>query len=63
MGPLMSERQRDRVAGFVDAARDGGATVLTGGQALDRAGWFFAPTVVTDVNQQDDIINARCSDR
>src|SRR3954453_4356527 len=48
LGPLVSAPQRDKVAAQVDAARDAGAEVLTGGGAggHDR-GFFYAPTVVT----------------
>ena len=49
VGPLISAGQRDRVAGLVADARAGGARVLCGGGALDRPGWFFAPTVLADV--------------
>ncbi|MEO3813599.1 aldehyde dehydrogenase family protein [Sphaerisporangium sp. B11E5] len=41
VGPLIEESARDRV---VSAAA--GARVLTGGEALDRDGWFAAPTLV-----------------
>jgi aldehyde dehydrogenase (NAD+) len=47
MGPLISARQRDRVAGIVDEGRQQGASVLTGGNAVDRPGFFFEPTIVT----------------
>jgi 1-pyrroline dehydrogenase len=56
MGPVVSERQRERVLGFVDRATAGGAEVLTGGGALDRAGMFVAPTVVAGVGQADEIV-------
>lgn len=45
-GPLITARQRDRVAGFVDRARDSGAAVITGGYAPDRRGFFYEPTLV-----------------
>ncbi len=60
MGPLISALQRQRVQGFVDRARAAGATVLTGGGApagFDR-GHFFAPTVIRDVEQGAEIIQA-----
>ena len=38
MGPLVSERQRESVAGFVDRAQATGAKVLTGGEEIDGAG-------------------------
>jgi 1-pyrroline dehydrogenase len=56
MGPLVSKRQMERVAGFVDRARGYGAVVRTGGDRLPRDGWFFAPTVVTDIEQSSEII-------
>lgn len=55
-GPLISEKQLTRVMGFVDRAREYGATIRLGGQRLDRPGWFYAPTVVTDIQQHDEII-------
>jgi betaine-aldehyde dehydrogenase len=58
MGPLISSTQRDRVAAFVDRARKEGAKVVTGGQVpagMDR-GYFYAPTVITDVDQRSEIV-------
>lgn len=49
MGPLVSAKHAERVAGFVDAARSDGATLLTGGERLGDAGTFVSPTVVVDV--------------
>jgi 1-pyrroline dehydrogenase len=56
MGPVISEAQLDRVAGFVDRARGYGAKVVIGGERLPRKGWFYAPTVVTDIDQSSEII-------
>jgi 1-pyrroline dehydrogenase len=56
MGPLVSGDQRDRVAGFVDRARDNGAEVVTGGATTGSAGFFYAPTVVAGVGQDDEIV-------
>ncbi|MGV8830406.1 MAG: aminobutyraldehyde dehydrogenase [Devosia sp.] len=44
-GPVISERQRDRVDGFVSRARSAGADVIQGATA-DKGGFFFAPTLV-----------------
>jgi aminobutyraldehyde dehydrogenase len=44
-GPVISARQRERVAGFVDRAKSGGADVMQG-RAADKDGFFFAPTLV-----------------
>jgi succinate-semialdehyde dehydrogenase/glutarate-semialdehyde dehydrogenase len=49
IGPLIDARATATVAGLVDDAVAGGARVLTGGGAIDGAGTFFAPTVLTDV--------------
>jgi acyl-CoA reductase-like NAD-dependent aldehyde dehydrogenase len=49
MGPMASSRRREAVHELINDARDRGATVLTGGHALDGPGFFYAPTVLTDV--------------
>ncbi|HEX2425017.1 MAG TPA: gamma-aminobutyraldehyde dehydrogenase [Actinomycetota bacterium] len=56
MGPLVSGRQRESVAGFVDRAQDAGAKVLTGGEQVDGTGFYYKPTVVTDVDQKAEIV-------
>ncbi|TGM05236.1 gamma-aminobutyraldehyde dehydrogenase [Leptospira jelokensis] len=58
MGPLISQIHRERVMGFMDRAKKQGAKILTGGgipKGLDK-GYFFEPTVVTDVKQNFDIV-------
>jgi succinate-semialdehyde dehydrogenase/glutarate-semialdehyde dehydrogenase len=49
VGPLVEQAQRDKVAELVDDAVDRGARVVTGGGAAGGSGWFFQPTVLTDV--------------
>jgi len=49
VGPLINARQRDRVEDLVSASVEQGATVLTGGSRPDHAGYFYKPTVLTDV--------------
>jgi len=56
LGPLVSSRQRDRVVGFVDRAVAGGAKVAAGGHVMDRAGWYYEPSVIYGVGQSDEII-------
>jgi betaine-aldehyde dehydrogenase len=58
VGPLISARQRDRVTGFVDRARAGGASVLIGGGAPAgmEDGYYYAPTVIADVEQSAEIV-------
>ncbi len=49
VGPLINRAQRSRVADIVDRSVAAGARVLTGGEAPDRVGWFYKPTVLADV--------------
>lgn len=49
VGPLVDAKSRDKVAALVDDAVAKGARVLTGGSAPDGAGYFYSPTVLTDV--------------
>jgi succinate-semialdehyde dehydrogenase/glutarate-semialdehyde dehydrogenase len=49
VGPLASERGRDDVHEQVRDAVDNGATVLCGGEKPDGEGWYYPPTVVTDL--------------
>lgn len=46
VGPLITERHRDRVADLVARSVAAGARVLTGGRALERSGFYYAPTVL-----------------
>ena len=58
MGPLISARQRERVQGFVERAREAGADVVVGGgvpAGLD-SGYFFSPTVITGASQSAEIV-------
>lgn len=54
MGPVISDVHRDRVLGFVERAQS--ATVLAGGAAPARPGYFVQPTVLADVQQSDEIV-------
>jgi 1-pyrroline dehydrogenase len=54
MGPVISKAQQDRVFGFLERAK--GATVLTGGGSNGDRGYFVNPTVVSDVEQTDEIV-------
>jgi succinate-semialdehyde dehydrogenase / glutarate-semialdehyde dehydrogenase len=50
LGPLVNADTRDKVASLVASAAGDGATVLTGGAAPDRVGYFYAPTVLDSVS-------------
>jgi betaine-aldehyde dehydrogenase/aminobutyraldehyde dehydrogenase len=56
MGPVISAEQQQRVLGFVERALEARATVLTGGGQTGERGFFVAPTVVTDVAQDSEIV-------
>jgi betaine-aldehyde dehydrogenase len=60
MGPLISAVQRERVQGFVERARSAGAKVLVGGGVPKDhpKGYYFEPTVITDVDQRSEIIQS-----
>ncbi len=54
MGPVISHDQQERVLGFLERAKS--ATVLTGGGTNGSNGFFVKPTIVTDVSQDDEIV-------
>ena len=49
IGPMATEGGRRELAELVDDAVDRGARVLTGGTTLDRAGWFYEPTIIDNL--------------
>jgi len=51
VGPLVEQKQRDKVAELVTDAVASGGEVVVGGSAPDRAGWFYSPTVLNGVPQ------------
>ncbi|OWJ91550.1 gamma-aminobutyraldehyde dehydrogenase [Pseudomonas sp. A46] len=57
LGPLITQAQRDRVAGFVERA---GALphvqIATGGKPVAGSGFFYEPTVVAHAKQDDEIV-------
>ncbi|WP_063059014.1 aldehyde dehydrogenase family protein [Nocardia sienata] len=54
MGPLISERQRDKVHGLVERAVAAGATLVAGGEKVDP-GYFYKPTLLADVDPDSEI--------
>jgi succinate-semialdehyde dehydrogenase/glutarate-semialdehyde dehydrogenase len=55
VGPLVDEKSRDKVSALVDDAVAKGARVVVGGSAREGAGWFYQPTVLTDVPETADL--------
>ncbi|WP_157020227.1 gamma-aminobutyraldehyde dehydrogenase [Mesorhizobium xinjiangense] len=57
IGPLISQRQRDRVASFVERASElKHIEITTGGRPGDGGGFFYQPTVVAGALQDDEIV-------
>jgi len=57
IGPLISKRQRDRVASFVERAAElKHIEITTGGKPGDGKGFFYQPTVVAGALQEDEIV-------
>jgi 1-pyrroline dehydrogenase len=56
MGSVVSATQLERISGFVDRAKGYGATIKIGGEVIDQPGSWYAPTVVTDIAQDSEII-------
>lgn len=58
VGPLISGTQRERVMGFVERAKKAGARVVVGGgiPASLSSGYYYSPTVITDVGHRDEIV-------
>ena len=55
LGPVNSQRQRERVEGFLER-RPAHAEVVTGGREPDLPGFFLEPTVVANLQQDDEMI-------
>jgi aldehyde dehydrogenase (NAD+)/betaine-aldehyde dehydrogenase len=52
VGSLISAEHRDRVHGYVEAGREEGAELVTGGEPVNGKGAFYPPTVLAGVTQQ-----------
>jgi betaine-aldehyde dehydrogenase len=55
LGPLNSERQRERVAGFLERRPDR-VEVVTGGRPPDLPGFYLEPAVVAGLEQEDEMV-------
>jgi alpha-ketoglutaric semialdehyde dehydrogenase len=53
--PVISEPSLERILAALSRAKEAGATVLTGGERLDRPGWYLAPTVLEGVAPDADV--------
>jgi succinate-semialdehyde dehydrogenase/glutarate-semialdehyde dehydrogenase len=57
LGPLVNEDTRSKVATLVDGAVSVGAHAVTGGRAPDRRGFYYLPTVLSDVPPDASILS------
>ena len=57
MGPLAHDRRLTAIEGFVADAVENGAKILTGGKRKGNKGYFFEPTVMTNVSNEARIMN------
>ncbi|GAA1933770.1 NAD-dependent succinate-semialdehyde dehydrogenase [Nocardioides marmoribigeumensis] len=57
VGPLIDQKAKDKVSELVDDATSRGASVVTGGRATGEAGYFYEPTVLTDVPADADLVH------
>jgi betaine-aldehyde dehydrogenase len=55
LGPVISERQRERIEGFLER-KPGHAEIVTGGRQADRPGFYIEPTVVANLEQDDEMV-------
>lgn len=58
VGPLVNASTRDKVKDLVDQAVSLGAKILTGGNCIDGDGYFYEPTVMVDIPDDADILQA-----
>lgn len=58
MGPLANERRVRAMEHLVEDARNRGATISAGGQRIGNRGFFYAPTVMTDLPEDAEILHS-----
>ncbi|MFC7218273.1 gamma-aminobutyraldehyde dehydrogenase [Streptomyces polyrhachis] len=59
LGPLISYAQRDRVAAFVERARESGARIVTGGRIPEGLkGAYYEPTLIADAAQDSEVVQS-----
>jgi phenylacetaldehyde dehydrogenase len=56
MGPVVSERQMERVLGYIESGKQQGAEVLAGGGRADLPGYFVSPTVLSNTNSDMNVV-------
>lgn len=56
LGPLVSKEQQERVRGFLEAGREEGAEVVTGGRVIGNQGFFVEPTVLARTDRSMKVV-------
>src|SRR5690625_14201 len=56
LGPLISEKERDKVHALVTEAQEAGAQIKTGGAVPNREGWYYQPTVLDGLTEDSPIL-------
>ncbi|GAA5510837.1 NAD-dependent succinate-semialdehyde dehydrogenase [Novipirellula caenicola] len=55
MGPVLTEKARDRMLALIETAKQSGASVVCGGNKPNRKGYFLEPTILRDVSREMDV--------
>ncbi|GAB2602219.1 aldehyde dehydrogenase family protein [Nitrincola alkalisediminis] len=55
-GPVQNQAQLDLIIDLVEDARHHGANIMCGGERLNREGYFFPPTIITDVSNHSRVV-------
>jgi acyl-CoA reductase-like NAD-dependent aldehyde dehydrogenase len=56
VGPLVRDSQRQALAKQVDDAKDKGGQILVGGRPINREGFFYEPTIISNVNHGMEVV-------
>ena len=56
MGPLISQKQLDRVSGYIASGKEEGAEVVVGGERSGNQGYFMQPTVLAETNREMKVV-------
>ena len=56
VGPLVRESQRQALIKQVENAKSKGGLILTGGKTVNRDGYFYEPTIISNVNHEMEVV-------
>lgn len=55
-GPMISQNHLEKVLGYVDSGKKEGARLVTGGNRIDRPGFYMEPTIFADCTRDMKIV-------